>query len=99
MRDVIRVCIVALVLASFGSGAKDKPKTDDEIKQELIRESIVANYPGTCACPYNVDRLGTGAAAAARTVGPVAMIRYVRQFKALSRTCLDSLLQELLDSR
>jgi hypothetical protein len=31
--------------------------TDDEIRKYLIRESI-ASYPGTCACPYNVDRAG-----------------------------------------
>jgi hypothetical protein len=57
MRNCVRVFLLALVAFTFTvSGAKD-PKTDDEIKQELIKESI-ASYPGTCACPYNVDRAG-----------------------------------------
>lgn len=57
MRNTLRVWIVTVILASSWGQAKDQPKTDDEIKQELIRESIAA-YPGTCACPYNVDRAG-----------------------------------------
>ena len=57
MRKFALVCVVAFVMASPWVSAKDEPKTDDEIKQELIRESIAA-YPGTCACPYNVDRAG-----------------------------------------
>jgi hypothetical protein len=57
MRYMLRVCTVAFFLVSAWGGAKDQQKTDDEIKQELIRESIAA-YPGTCPCPYNVDRAG-----------------------------------------
>jgi hypothetical protein len=45
------------VLATFGRAAKDQANTADEIKPELIRESIAA-YPGTCACPYNVPTAG-----------------------------------------
>jgi hypothetical protein len=32
-------------------------KTDAEIKQEIIAESI-ASYRGSCPCPYNTDRAG-----------------------------------------
>jgi hypothetical protein len=32
-------------------------QSDAQIKQRLIRESIAA-YPGSCPCPYNVDRAG-----------------------------------------
>ena len=32
-------------------------KTDNEIKQLLIKESIAA-YKGTCACPYSKDSAG-----------------------------------------
>jgi len=32
-------------------------KTDAEIKQEIIKQSI-ASYKGTCPCPYSVDRAG-----------------------------------------
>lgn len=57
MRQLTRLLTVAVLLTSCWGLAKDKPKTDDEIKQEIIRESIAA-YPGTCACPYSVDRAG-----------------------------------------
>ena len=32
-------------------------KTDEEIKQLIIQQSI-AGYPGNCPCPYNRDRAG-----------------------------------------
>ena len=32
-------------------------RTDAEIKQEIIRQSI-AGYSGSCPCPYNTDRAG-----------------------------------------
>jgi hypothetical protein len=32
-------------------------KTDAQIKQAIIKESI-AIYAGSCPCPYNVDRAG-----------------------------------------
>jgi hypothetical protein len=35
-----------------------KPKTDAQIKQAIIRESI-ASYPGNCPCPYNTARNGS----------------------------------------
>ena len=39
-------------------GSQAKPaKTDLEIKQAIIQESI-ANYHGNCPCPYNLDRAG-----------------------------------------
>src|ERR1044072_3750141 len=31
--------------------------SDDEIRQALIAESL-SSYPGSCPCPYNVDRGG-----------------------------------------
>jgi hypothetical protein len=38
--------------------ALEQPEfTDVEIPQELIRRSI-ATYPGSCLCPYNLDRGG-----------------------------------------
>ncbi|PYV71989.1 MAG: hypothetical protein DMG97_14605 [Acidobacteria bacterium] len=39
-----------------GPSAKTR-KTDAQIKQEIIRESI-ASYRGSCPCPYNTDRAG-----------------------------------------
>jgi len=32
--------------------------TDAQVRQAIIRESI-AQYPGTCPCPYNVARNGS----------------------------------------
>jgi hypothetical protein len=57
MRAHIRVCVLVLTVGVLWTSGKDQAKTDDEIKAELIKESIAA-YPGTCACPYNVDRAG-----------------------------------------
>lgn len=31
--------------------------TDEEVKDRLIKDSI-AQYPGNCPCPFNVDRAG-----------------------------------------
>lgn len=45
---VILVSMVGLVQAA----------TNDEIKQELIRQSI-SSYSGSCPCPYNSARNGS----------------------------------------
>ena len=45
---VILVSMVGLVQAA----------TNNEIKQELIRQSI-SSYSGSCPCPYNVTRNGS----------------------------------------
>jgi len=55
----IRIAIACLLLGvgtSWGQTAK-APKTDAQVKQEIIRESI-ASYAGSCPCPYNSDRAG-----------------------------------------
>jgi len=53
------ICLAVLVLAlGIAAGqTKKAAKTDAEIKQEIIKQSI-ASYKGTCPCPYNVDRAG-----------------------------------------
>jgi hypothetical protein len=38
--------------------AKRNAPTDSEIKRRMIAESI-AEYPGSCPCPYNVARNGS----------------------------------------
>ena len=43
--------------ASWRSEWRKAVKTDVEIKLEIISESI-ANYGGTCPCPYNSDGAG-----------------------------------------
>jgi hypothetical protein len=57
MKTVLRVAVVAFVIASAWGVPKEEAKTDEDVTQELIRESI-AKYPGTCPCPYNIDRAG-----------------------------------------
>jgi len=47
--------ILALSLSVLAGQATNK--TDAEIKELLIKESI-AGYKGTCACPYSKDKAG-----------------------------------------
>lgn len=46
---------IGLLLAA-GNG-RAEPLTDAQIRQRIISQSI-ANYPGSCACPYSLDRRG-----------------------------------------
>jgi hypothetical protein len=64
VRSLLRIVLgIALVLgfaytANAQSGvARSTAKTDAQIKQELIRQSILS-YAGSCPCPYNTDRAG-----------------------------------------
>jgi hypothetical protein len=56
----IKLAIVCIVLG-FGSAyaqtSKASSKSDADIKQAIIAESI-ASYSGSCPCPYNQDRGG-----------------------------------------
>ena len=59
MKRIIKSSVLLLILA-FGTTwaqEQDEPKTDAEIRQVLISESI-ARYSGSCPCPYNRDRAG-----------------------------------------
>ena len=57
MIRILRAFLVVTALA-IAAGQTTKPKKSDaEIKQAIIKESI-ASYRGTCPCPYNVDRAG-----------------------------------------
>lgn len=58
MKHTVGVSVLALFLAAaWGQTAKRPAKTDEEIKQAIIQESI-ASYRGNCPCPYNTDRAG-----------------------------------------
>jgi hypothetical protein len=48
---------LAAAAAAIGLVPQAAAQTDAQLKQRLIRESI-ASYPGSCPCPYNVDRGG-----------------------------------------
>ena len=47
--------VLAMTAVAAGSGAR--AQSDAQVKQRIIRQSI-ASYPGSCPCPYNVDRAG-----------------------------------------
>lgn len=54
----VKLALMLLALAALSSGQRvDQKKTDDQIKKEIIAESI-AHYHGSCPCPYNIDRAG-----------------------------------------
>jgi len=58
MKWMMRLLVVAVALGvAFGQTKSTKAKTDAEIKQEIIKESIT-KYKGNCPCPYNVDCAG-----------------------------------------
>ena len=50
--------LALLTAASAGFSAQaTKPVTEAQIKEVIVRDSI-ANYSGSCPCPFNVDRAG-----------------------------------------
>ncbi len=50
--------IAVFTLTASVADAKPAPKTDAQVRQEMIRDSI-ASYPGNCPCPYNTARNGS----------------------------------------
>ena len=65
--------IIALLVAfslSLSTATSQTPKkTDAEIKQLIISESI-AGYKGSCACPYSKDRAGRNCGARSAYIKP-----------------------------
>ena len=59
MMNVLKVSVLAFVLLfeAVSCTTLEETKTDTEIKQILIKESI-DRYPGSCPCPDSVDRAG-----------------------------------------
>src|SRR5438477_11655435 len=54
----IAVCLLILLTLALGFATAQTtkaPKTNTEIRQETIKQSI-AGYTGNCPCPYSVDR-------------------------------------------
>src|SRR6266581_1366214 len=77
----LAVLVLGLGIAS-GQSTKSS-KTDDQIKQEIIRQSI-ASYRGTCPCPYNTDRAGRrcGARSAYSRPGGASPLCYAQDVTA-----------------
>ncbi len=57
MRQMMRSALLAFALAITWGQTNKAVKTDAEIRQAIINESI-AKYRGSCPCPYNTDRMG-----------------------------------------
>ncbi|HEX8365272.1 MAG TPA: hypothetical protein VF603_08320 [Allosphingosinicella sp.] len=57
MKNWRGVAAAILLAAATVSGGQAWGQTDAQIRQRLIRQSIAA-YPGSCPCPYSVDRAG-----------------------------------------
>lgn len=49
--------LLPLILLALAAPVFAKGLSDAQIKQQIIKESI-ADYSGSCACPYNTDRAG-----------------------------------------
>jgi len=75
----ILLTLVLLVGFVNGQTATKAAKTDEEIKQAVISESI-AGYRGNCPCPYNTDRAGhrCGARSAYSRPGGASPVCYAK---------------------
>ena len=49
--------VLTLALGFAAAQTAKTAKTNAEIRQEIIKQSI-ASYKGNCPCPYSVDRAG-----------------------------------------
>ncbi|WP_129642607.1 hypothetical protein [Peristeroidobacter agariperforans] len=55
MRGIGLIAGVLYLMLSMAAAAADL--AEEQIRKALIQQSIAA-YPGSCPCPYNVDRAG-----------------------------------------
>ncbi|HEX8526161.1 hypothetical protein [Allosphingosinicella sp.] len=78
-----RLAALAIVGATLALSPTASAQSDAQIKQRLIRQSI-ANYSGSCPCPYNVDRAGRrcGARSAYSRPGGAAPLCYASDVSA-----------------
>jgi choline dehydrogenase-like flavoprotein len=57
MKRLLMAGAVFLVVTLGSAQTPKARKTDTEIKQQIINESL-SHYRGNCPCPYNTDRGG-----------------------------------------
>ena len=78
------ICLFSLLafpVAAFPEPAEKRaPRTEQQIRKQIIEESIAA-YTGRCPCPYNVTRNGSacGGRSAWSRQGGYAPICYERE--------------------
>jgi hypothetical protein len=79
MKYAMRFALLAVALVTAVGQTKKVEKTDAEIRQAIINESI-ASYRGSCPCPYNTDRAGRkcGARSAYSRPGGASPICYAK---------------------
>lgn len=79
LRRLLTVLVLSLGLGVTWGQTRKPAKTDAEIRQEIINESI-ASYRGSCPCPYNTDRAGRrcGARSAYSRPGGASPICYAK---------------------
>ena len=58
MSKLLTIFLALILFLAVPSFAGDKYLTDDQIRKQMISESIAA-YPGNCPCPYNLARNGS----------------------------------------
>lgn len=58
MSVILAIAVVLVILISNVDYAFAPVQTVNQIKQELIRQSI-SSYLGSCPCPYNAARNGS----------------------------------------
>jgi hypothetical protein len=73
------LCALGLAIGVGQSQSSKTAKTDDEIKQAIIAQSV-SNYRGSCPCPYNTDRAGhkCGARSAYSRPGGASPVCYAK---------------------
>ena len=57
MKPKMLLAVLVFAIGAALAHAAKPPKTDADIKQAIINESI-AKYAGSCPCPYSTDRGG-----------------------------------------
>lgn len=79
MKRAIRFSAFILAFSATWGQTKKAAKTDAEVKQAIIAESITS-YRGNCPCPYKRDRAGhrCGARSAYSRPGGASPICYER---------------------
>ena len=55
---ILKIALLMILLACSVNSNSRELLTDDQIKQQIINQSI-ASYPSVCACPYSVARNGS----------------------------------------